>query len=198
MKKYLFIVLLVGFCFGEQKSNIQPKISTNEYHYLDIICLEEKQSVIYKNVSLEAISNSNIVLNNKKIVPLNSIIGCYGYLDKPENLILSTLCGVGLIGCAGLVGYVIGLRTFLSESLSIDSIFEKKEVREEKGNRFGARVGRIAFYTATAVILSLYSQLDYSKTDLDKKGQINMRDWSNEEKIEYFNKYNYLTPLQNK
>ena len=108
MKKYLFIVLLVGVCFGVQKSNIQPKISTNEYHYLDIICLEEKQSVIYKNVSLEAISNSNIVLNNKKIVPLNSIIGCYGYLDKPENLILSTLCGVGLIGCAGYVGLGMG------------------------------------------------------------------------------------------
>ena len=198
MKKYLFIVLLVGFCFGEQKSNIQPKISTNEYHYLDIICLEEKQSVIYKNVSLEAISNSNIVLNNKKIVPLNSIIGCYGYLDKPENFILSTLCGVGLIGCAGLVGYVISLNTFLSESLSIDSIFEKKEVREEVSNRNEARLERITFYTATAVILFLYSQIDYSKTVLDKKGQINMRDWSNEEKLEYFNKYNYLTPLQNK
>ena len=48
------------------------------------------------------------------------------------------------------------------------------------------------------MILFLYSQIDYSKTVLDKKGQINMRDWSNEEKIEYFNKYNYLTPLQNK
>jgi len=196
MKKYLFIVLLVGFCFGEQKSNIQPKISTNEYHYLDIICLEEKQSVIYKNVSLEAISNSNIVLNNKKIVPLNSIIGCYGYLDKPENLILSTLCGVGLI--SGIGGLVIALSAVSSISESIGSIFEKKEVREEVSKRNGARLGRITFYTATAVILFLYSQIDYSKTVLDKKGQINMRDWSNEEKIEYFNKYNYLTPLQNK
>ena len=196
MKKYLFIVLLVGFCFGEQKSNIQPKISTNEYHYLDIICLEEKQSVIYKNVSLEAISNSNIVLNNKKIVPLNSIIGCYGYLDKPENLILSTLCGVGLI--SGIGGLVIALSAVSSISESIGSIFEKKEVREEVSNRNEARLERITFYTATAVILFLYSQIDYSKTVLDKKGQINMRDWSNEEKIEYFNKYNYLTPLQNK
>ena len=196
MKKYLFIVLLVGFCFGEQKSNIQPKISTNEYHYLDIICLEEKQSVIYKNVSLEAISNSNIVLNNKKIVPLNSIIGCYGYLDKPENLILSTLCGVGLI--SGIGGLGIALSAVSSISESIGSIFEKKEVREEVSNRNEARLERITFYTATAVILFLYSQIDYSKTVLDKKGQINMRDWSNEEKIEYFNKYNYLTPLQNK
>ena len=196
MKKYLFIVLLVGFCFGEQKSNIQPKISTNEYHYLDIICLEEKQSVIYKNVSLEAISNSNIVLNNKKIVPLNSIIGCYGYLDKPENLILSTLCGVGLISGIGALFTASSKSKEVKES--IGSIFEKKEVREEKGNRFGARVGRIAFYTATAVILSLYSLSDYSKTDLDKKGQINMRDWSNDEKIDYFNKYIVLNPLQNK
>ena len=196
MKKYLFIVLLLGFCFGEQKSNIQPKISTNEYHYLDIICLEEKQSVIYKNVSLEAISNSNIVLNNKKIVPLNSIIGCYGYLDKPENLILSTLCGVGLI--SGIGGLGIALSAVSSISESIGSIFEKKEVREEVSKRNGARLGRITFYTATAVILFLYSQIDYSKTVLDKKGQINMRDWSNEEKIKYFNKYNYLTPLQNK
>ena len=196
MKKYLFIVLLVGFCFGEQKSNIQPKISTNEYHYLDIICLEEKQSVIYKNVSLEAISNSNIVLNNKKIVPLNSIIGCYGYLDKPENLILSTLCGVGLI--SGIGGLGIALSAVSSISESIGSIFEKKEVREEVSNRNEARLERITFYTATAVILFLYSQIDYSKTVLDKKGQINMRDWSNEEKLEYFNKYNYLTPLQNK
>ena len=196
MKKYLFIVLLVGFCFGEQKSNIQPKISTNEYHYLDIICLEEKQSVIYKNVSLEAISNSNIVLNNKKIVPLNSIIGCYGYLDKPENLILSTLCGVGLISGIGGLGIAFSEGNYFKES--IGSIFEKKEVREEVSKRNGARLGRITFYTATAVILFLYSQIDYSKTVLDKKGQINMRDWSNEEKIEYFNKYNYLTPLQNK
>ena len=196
MKKYLFIVLLVGFCFGEQKSNIQPKISTNEYHYLDIICLEEKQSVIYKNVSLEAISNSNIVLNNKKIVPLNSIIGCYGYLDKPENLILSTLCGVGLISGIGALFVASSKSKEVKES--IGSIFEKKEVREEVSKRNGARLGRITFYTATAVILFLYSQIDYSKTVLDKKGQINMRDWSNEEKIEYFNKYNYLTPLQNK
>ena len=75
---------------------------------------------------------------------------------------------------------------------------KKKEVREEVSNRNEARLERITFYTATAVILFLYSQIDYSKTVLDKKGQINMRDWSNEEKIEYFNKYNYLTPLQNK
>ena len=115
---------MVGFCFGEQKSNIQPKISTNEYHYLDIICLEEKQSVIYKNVSLEAISNSNIVLNNKKIVPLNSIIGCYGYLDKPENLILSTLCGVGLISGIGGSLFTSGAGNYFKES--IGSIFEKK------------------------------------------------------------------------
>ena len=187
---------MVGFCFGEQKSNIQPKISTNEYHYLDIICLEEKQSVIYKNVSLEAISNSNIVLNNKKIVPLNSIIGCYGYLDKPENLILSTLCGVGLI--SGIGGLGIALSAVSSISESIGSIFEKKEVREEVSNRNEARLERITFYTATAVILFLYSQIDYSKTVLDKKGQINMRDWSNDEKIDYFNKYIVLTPLQNK
>ena len=197
MKKYLFIVLLVGFCFGEQKSNIQPKISTNEYHYLDIICLEEKQSVIYKNVSLEAISNSNIVLNNKKIVPLNSIIGCYGYLDKPENLILSTLCGVGLIGCAGYVGLGMG---FLYSS-SKTKVFKFAILNKEKEGfkrRFISRSTKIAFYTATAVILFLYSQIDYSKTELNKKGQINMRDWSNDEKIDYFNKYNYLTPLQNK
>ena len=77
----------------------------------------------------------------------------------------------------------------------LPSIFEKKEVREEVSKRNGARLGRITFYTATAVILFLYSQIDYSKTVLDKKGQINMRDWSNEEKIEYFNKYNYLMNL---
>ena len=197
MKKYLFIVLLVGVCFGVQKSNIQPKISTNEYHYLDIICLEEKENIIHKNAIIDTISDSYIVLNNKKIIPLNSIIGCYEYLDNPLN----TLFGVGVISGVGCLGIVYTLSSLVGGDL--DFIFggflDGKSPKDEKErrNRQTEDITKISFYTITSIYLFLYFELNNSKRDT---GEINMImiDWSNEEKINYFNKYNYLTPLQNK
>ena len=186
MKKYLFIVLLVGFCFGEQKSNIQPKISTNEYHYLDIICLEEKQTIIYKNAIIDTISDSYIVLNNKKIIPLNSIIGCYEYLDNPLN----TLFGVGVISGIGCLGIVATLLSIVSEDLDfIFGGFLDGNPKERRNRQEDIR--KIPIYTFIAISVFLYFESDNSKRDI---GEINMIDWSNEDKIEYFNKYIVLTP----
>ena len=190
MKKYLFIILLVGVCFGEQKSNIQPKISTNEYHYLDIICIEEKENIIHKNAIIDTISGSHIVLNNEKIIPLNSIIGCYEYLDNPLN----TLFGVGAISGIGCLGIVYTLFSFfVKDTKFIFGGFLSTSAKDfkERRNRQKEDIIKIPFYTFIAISVFLYFESDNSKRDI---GEINMIDWSNEEKIEYFNKYIVLIP----